>query len=314
MLAPNDKVVVTGAAGLVGQNLVRHLKIRGHESVIALDKHPRNTAVLRAEVPGVEVIDADLAEPGEWERSFEGARVLLLNHAQISGLSYEEFERNNVVSTRNVLRAARDWEVPYIVHISSSVVHSKADDFYSRSKTVQEEVVQSFGLPHCILRPTLMFGWFDRKHLGWLRRFLDRSPLFPVPGDGAFIRQPLYAGDFCKIVLACMDEQPQGAVFDISGREEITYIDMIRIIRRVTGAKTPIVRLPYPVFWALLWLAGKALRDPPFTTQQLEALVIPETFPTFDWPARFGVRQTPFEEAIRATFLDPVHSRIELEF
>ena len=86
MLAPDDKVVMTGAAGLVGQNLVRHLKTRGHESVIALDKHPRNTAVLRAEVPGIEVIDAGLAEPGAWERSFEDAtRTTFLDpvHARI---------------------------------------------------------------------------------------------------------------------------------------------------------------------------------------------------------------------------------------
>ena len=55
-------------------------------------------------------------------------------------------------------------------------------------------------------------------------------------------------------------------------------------------------------------------RDPPFTTQQLEALVIPETFPVFDWPARFGARHTPFEDAVRRTFLDPEQAHVELEF
>ena len=73
MLALTDKVVVTGTAGLVGQDLVRHLKIRGHEDIVALDKHPRNMAVLRAEVLGIEVIDAGLTESGEWEGSFEDA-------------------------------------------------------------------------------------------------------------------------------------------------------------------------------------------------------------------------------------------------
>jgi nucleoside-diphosphate-sugar epimerase len=135
-----------------------------------------------------------------------------------------------------------------------------------------------------------------------------------VPGDGAFIRQPLYARDFCEVVLACMAEQPAGEVFDISGREHVTYVDLIRTINRVTGARTPIVRVPYPMFWAVLWLAGRVLRDPPFTTKQLEALVVPERFPIFDWPARFGVRPTPLEDALRETFLDPVHAPIELDF
>ena len=39
-----------------------------------------------------------------------------------------------------------------------------------------------------ILRPTLMFGWFDRKHLGWLSNLMVSFPLFPIPGKGQFIR------------------------------------------------------------------------------------------------------------------------------
>ncbi len=314
MLSPHNRIVVTGAAGLVGQNLIRKLIARGHTAVVGIDKHPRNTAKLRELVPEAQVIEADLSVPGEWQRSFEGAKVVVLNHAQIGGLSYDVFERNNVRATVNVLQAARSVGVGFVVHISSSVVHSQADDYYVRSKAAQEEVVSASGLPHCILRPTLMFGWFDRKHLGWLRRFLERSPVFPVPGNGEFIRQPLYVGDFCDIIIACMTDRPSGAAFDISGREKISYIEIVRTIKNAVGARTPIVQIPYWLFWLLLWGAGKVLRDPPFTTQQLEALVIPETFPVFDWPARFGVHQTPFEEAVRQTFLDPKNSQVELEF
>jgi len=39
-----------------------------------------------------------------------------------------------------------------------------------------------------VLRPTLMFGWFDRKHVGWLKRFMERMPVFPIPGDGRMWR------------------------------------------------------------------------------------------------------------------------------
>jgi uncharacterized protein YbjT (DUF2867 family) len=70
------------------------------------------------------------------------------------------------------------------VHISSSVVNSRAGDFYTESKKAQEKIVVESGLPACLLRPILMFGWFDRKHLGWLARFMQRAPAFPAPGDG----------------------------------------------------------------------------------------------------------------------------------
>src|SRR3546814_4955123 len=73
-------------------------------------------------------------------------------------------------------------QVPYLVHVSSSVVNSQAVDFYTESKKAQEKLVVEAGIPHATLRPTLMFGWFDRKHLGWLARFMKRVPVFPIPG------------------------------------------------------------------------------------------------------------------------------------
>jgi nucleoside-diphosphate-sugar epimerase len=312
--AKNDKIVIAGAAGLVGQNLTRRLVAQGYRRILGFDKHPANTALLGAGVPGIEVIEADLALPGKWQRHLADANILVLSHAQISGVTYDVFERNNLDATSRLLEAISPDSAPFIIHISSSAVGSQADDFYSRSKRAQEVLVRESGLTHCILRPTLMFGSFDRKHLGWLRRFLERTPIFPVPGDGAFIRQPLYVGDFCDIVMACMAERPASQVFEISGLEHITYIEIIRTIRRVVKARTPIVKIPYSMFWGLLWIAGKVLRDPPFTTQQLEALVLPETFPMFDWPTRFGVRHTPFEDALRASFLDPEVGHIALEF
>jgi nucleoside-diphosphate-sugar epimerase len=313
-LDPATRIVIPGAAGLVGHNLLIRLQGAGCKNVVALDNHPTNLRHLRELTPDVEVVEADLAEPGAWQEHVSSADVVVMLQARIAATDPGLFERDNVVSTRNVLEAMQRGSAPYVLHLSSSVVRSQADDAYTQSKRRQEELVVESGLDYCILRPTLMFGWFDRKHLGWLRQFLAKSPLFPVPGNGEFIRQPLFVGDFCDIVIACMNERPEGEVFDISGLEEITYIEIIRTIKRVVNKRTPIIKLPYAVFWGLLWLAGKVWRTPPFTTGQLEALVIPETFPVFDWPGRFGIHQTPFEEAIRLTFLDPENADVELEF
>jgi nucleoside-diphosphate-sugar epimerase len=307
-------IVITGAAGLVGQNLVPRLKARNAGPLIAIDKHPANTATLARLHPDIRVIEADLAVPGDWRRALAGARALVLNHAQIGALTEEPFIANNVTATRNVLAAAKAGGVGYIVHVSSSVLNSQARDFYAQTKRAQEALVVESAIPACILRPTLMYGWFDRKHLGWLARFMARSPVFPIPGDGRYRRQPLYVGDFCDLIAACLDTPRPGQAFNISGQERIDYIDLIRAIRAATGARSAIVRLPYGVFRALLELYAVFDRDPPFTTSQLAALVIPETFEVIDWPAIFGVRATPLAEALRETFRHPVYSKVVLEF
>ncbi|MDP9562442.1 MULTISPECIES: NAD-dependent epimerase/dehydratase family protein [Agrobacterium] len=308
------KILITGAAGLVGQNIIARLKGVDGLEIIGIDKHPSNTALLRRLNPEIEVLEADLAVPGEWQNAFRGVDAVLLNQAQIGGLDEHEFIENNVTATENIVAAMRMHKTPYFVHISSSVVNSKADDFYTRSKTAQEQLIDTVtDIPHVILRPTLMFGWFDRKHLGWLRRFMDRTPAFPIPGDGKFIRQPLYVGDFAAIIISSMEKMPTGT-YDISGLEQVYYGDLINLIHSTVKPKARIINIPYTVFWWLLFVYGKVSAKPPFTTSQLEALVIPETFPVIDWPTVFGVEATPLRKAISETYLHPTYSKIVLDF
>ena len=307
------KIALTGAAGLVGQNLVPRLKSRGYRNIVALDKHGANTAILRRLHPDLTVMETDLAHDDDWQAAVADADVVILAHAQIGGLDEAAFTANNVTATERVIAAVRA-KAPYVVHLSSSVVESAADDWYVRSKDAQEKLVVGSGLPVVVLRPTLMFGWFDRKHLGWLARFMRKAPLFPIPGSGRYLRQPLYAGDFCDIIMACIEQRPTGKAYNISGQDKIDYIDLIRAVREACGARAPIVRIPYSLFWIMLYVYSLLDRDPPFTTKQLEALVTPDVFELIDWPGIFGVTPTPLNVALEETFGHPTYAKVVLDF
>jgi nucleoside-diphosphate-sugar epimerase len=309
-----EKIVLPGGAGLVGQNLIARLVDRGYRNLVVIDKHSANVKVLLRMQPQVQVIEADLAQSGAWESSLEGASSVVMLQAQIGGNDPEPYTRNNVISTRNVLAAMKRYQVPYLVHISSSVVESVAHDLYSNSKREQEQMVLGSGVPCIVLRPTLMFGWFDRKHLGWLSRFMRKVPVFPIPGHGRYLRQPLYVGDFCNIIGRCLESKQTGGVFNISGVERIDYVDMIRAIRDAVGARTAIVHIPYGLFKVLLDVWSKFDSNPPFTSAQLAALTAGDEFEVIDWPGMFGLRATPFAEAVREAYCDPRFSEIALQF
>lgn len=308
-----QKIVITGAAGLVGQNLLPRLKARGLGQIIAIDKHPTNIAILRRLHPDVEVIEADLSERGAWEQALEGCTQLMIGHAQIGGLFSAEYVKNNVTATERLLEAALRHKVPYAVNISSSVVNSKAVDDYTETKKAQEALVAQSGIKQVVLRPTLMFGWFDRKHVGWLARFMQKVPVFPVPGNGKFLRQPLYAGDFCDVIVSSLEREMTGA-YNITGQERLDYIDLMRAVKEAVNARARIVKIPYRVFWLLLKLNSLWDKNPAFTARQLEALVTPDIFEVIDWPGIFGVRATPLQEALHQTFRDPTYSQVALDF
>ncbi|MDM8557865.1 NAD(P)-dependent oxidoreductase [Candidatus Parabeggiatoa sp. HSG14] len=311
-MTKQDKIILTGAAGLVGQNLVVQLKKKGYRNIVAIDKHAYNLKILKQLHPDVETVLADLAE-GNKQDVFENAACVVMLHAQITGKHSELFTRNNITATERVLEAIHQYKIPFTVHISSSVVNSVAADDYTTTKKHQEKMVVKSGIKQCVLRPTLMFGWFDPKHLGWLSRFMERIPVFPIPGDGRYMRQPLYNKDFCRMIIHCIENQPDGVIYDVVGNEQVDYVDIIRTIKKVKKLKTLIIHIPYWLFYALLKIYAVFSRKPPFTADQLKALIAGDHFTGVNTEEVFKVKQISFEGAIRETFCDEEYSHIVLK-
>ncbi len=308
------KIIIPGAAGLVGQNLIIELKNQGFSNIVAIDKFRENLNILRKLHPDITVIEADVATPGNWQDAFQDGDVVVMLQAQIGSKHSDDFVRNNIKSADFIMETVKKYNIPYVVHISSSVIESVADDDYTNTKKAQEEIVIKSGVDYCILRPTLMFGWFDRKHVGWLSRFMQKVPVFPIPGMGKIIRQPLYVQDFCKIIVSAIKHKPENQIFNITGKEKIYYVDMIRQVKKAVAAKCLILPIPYALFWFLLKTYALFDKNPPFTTDQLKALVAADEFELIPWWDIFDVKPTSFEQAIRETFTDDVYSKYVLKF
>ncbi len=310
----DNKIVIFGAAGLVGHNLCLRLYDLGYTNIIGIDKNTTNTKILESLNICSKVISSDINNSSSWINAANNASVFILAHAQISSTLKEDFVKNNINSTNEICDFLKTQNNPYVIHISSSVVNSKASDFYTETKINQENIIINELSNYCILRPTLMFGWFDRKHLGWLSRFMTKTPIFPIPGNGNYSRQPLYVKDFCNIIAECIKKRPVNKIYDISGLDKILYIDIIKTIKRIKKTKTIILYLPIFLFRILLDIYSLFSKNPPFTSAQLDALIIPEDFPSNNWEKEFGIQRTNFDDAVQETFLNKKFSNIELEF
>ena len=142
---------------------------------------------------------------------------------------------------------------------------------------------------------------------------MSKIPVFPIPGHGRYMRQPLYVGDFCQIIASCLESKISGT-YNISGLERVDYIDIIRQIKHTIEAKCLILNIPYGLFDFLLKVWSLFDRNPPFTSEQLKALTAGDEFEMIDWPALFNVKPTPFSRAIDETFKDPTYSQVILDF
>lgn len=310
-------VFLPGGAGLVGLNLIALLQ-RSHPDwqLLVVDKKAEAVAIGRQLFPRVQFLCEDLTqvEGQQWPSAIQDCEACVMLQAEIGNTDPTQFERNNVQSTEVILDQLRQVGLNRLVHVSSSVVNSVATDLYTQTKRSQEELVLRQWPDAVVLRPTLMFGWFDRKHLGWLARFMQKLPVFPIPGSGRFIRQPLYVGDFCMLIQRCLEDPSLHGTYDITGLEKVSYLSLMRQLRRSVQARTWIIHLPIPLFGLLLQLWALISRQPAFTRSQLKALTAGDEFELIDWPGIFSVTPTPLAEALRITYQDPRYSQVEMPF
>ena len=311
------KVFLPGGAGLVGLNLIALLQ-SSHPNweLLVVDKKREAVSIAQQLFPAVTFLWEDLTQTAgqQWPVRIRGCDACVMLQAEIGNTDPSQFERNNVRSTEVVLEQLKQAGIPRLVHVSSSVVNSVATDLYTQTKRSQEQLVLKQWPDAIVLRPTLMFGWFDRKHLGWLARFMQKLPLFPIPGSGRFIRQPLYVGDFCRLIQRCLENQSLCGVYDITGLEKLSYLSLMRKLRRAVDSRTWIIHLPIPLFGFLLQVWALVSREPAFTRPQLKALTAGDEFEVIDWTAIFSVTPTPLAEALRITFQDPRFSQVEMPF
>ncbi|MFC1994092.1 NAD-dependent epimerase/dehydratase family protein [Chloroflexota bacterium] len=256
-------VVVTGAAGHVGANLVRAL-ISQHRPTRAL-VHVDRQAV---EGLDVEVAEGDVRNPESLFKAFDGADVVYHLAADIPLLKekWPLLESVNIAGTRNVVEACLSSGVRRLVHFSSIhaisqepmnaevnesclLAESRHDQLYGRSKAAGEREVYrgiEMGLDAIVVSPTAMIGPHDYKpsHFGRALLALAQGKL-PALVAGGF--DWVDVRDVVAGAMRAEERAPSGAKYLLSGHW-ISLRDLAGQVEEITG-------IPAPGFLCPMWLA-----------------------------------------------------------
>lgn len=298
------KYILPGGAGFVGKNIVRVMLSKGikPQDITIIDKNSKGINYLKKNYPKVNSHLYDLSEKNnEWMKLFDKHDIIILLAAQIKAKTYEPFKKNNIDSTKNVLIAAKKYNIKKIIHFSTAAVLSVRKDDYAKTKKVAEDAVVSSGLIYTVIRPSMMFGPLDDKNIGWLIKFSTWVPVFPIPGDGKYPRQPIYIDDICQLIIAWAKEMQKGKlknkIFSINGKVlEFGY--MCRTVVKKVGGLRIAVNIPAPIFKFALQCYNLIVPDPQFTSDQVDSLTSGDLFDQREWWKEYNIKLTPFDKGV----------------
>lgn len=216
-----DTIVITGAAGWLGQNLVR--EVAPDRAVVrCLVQTDEEATLLSLVSPSVQPVVGDVRDPTALDRLFDGTAGATVVHAAaiIHPLQrVQELHDVNVGGTQLVLDRARRAGVGRVVHISSNspfganptTDHRFTEDSpfnpylgYGRSKADAEGLVATAfergDLETVVLRPPWFYGPFQpERQTQWFRAV--RKGRFPLVGDGTNRRSMVFTGNLVHGVL-----------------------------------------------------------------------------------------------------------------
>ncbi|MBL8319485.1 MAG: complex I NDUFA9 subunit family protein [Burkholderiaceae bacterium] len=246
------RIVVLGGTGFVGRAFAARCAGAGLQwQLVVPTRRLAHGDGLRP-MPRLELLEADVHDPGTLERLFAGAEAVVNLVAILHG-NAAQFEAVHVELPRRIAAAMRATGLRRLVHVSALGVGDDAPSMYLRSKTAGEAVLRSAGLDLTILRPSTIFGIEDR-FLNLFAQLQSVVPVMALPGAEVTF-EPVWVRDVASVLLRCLEDRATiGKTYELTGPQVFTLAELVRKAGARRGHARPIVPMPAALARAQAWL------------------------------------------------------------
>jgi len=249
--------VVTGGAGFIGSHLVDAL-LAQNVSVRVIENYSTGRPENLSHVAGrVELIEADIATGGNWQKSLEGADWVFhlgaLADIVPSIQRPSDYFQANVVGTFNVLEASRHAQVKRFVYAASSSCYGIPDSYptselaeirpqypYALTKRLGEELVMHWAsvyqLPAISLRLFNVYGPRSRTSGTYgavfgvfLAQKLAKKP-FTVVGDGTQTRDFTFVTDVASAFVMAAESSHRGEIYNVGSGRTVAVNHLVELL------------------------------------------------------------------------------------
>ncbi len=232
------RIVIFGASGRVGLDLVAKLLANGHE-IIAITRN--NAALLSQFQDKIQIFHHDVRQmiANDFQKIFQSHDIIInVAHARLT-----EFILPHCLPSQ------------YFCNIGSMRIRSNVPNIASESvKNALILCEKSCPCPWVMINPTMIYGAKGERNIAVLLKLLRYMPLVLLPKGANQMVQPIHQSDVVEAIAQVVNLHyfPNHAL-NIAGASKISYHEMLKIIGASIGKKIKILELP-KIFTPLLYL------------------------------------------------------------
>jgi len=286
IIGPDDRILVTGAAGFIGSRVVQCLLDRGFRNLVCFVRPSSEVAGIEAIIdrrpPGarIEVLRGNLLNREDCEAASKDTALILHLAAGIGEKSFTDAVLNSVEATRNLLSASLEWTcLRRFLLVSSFTVYSNCEkphgrlldescpieehpelrgEAYCFAKVKQEQVVTEYGkkhrIPYVVIRPGSVYGAGTSEITG--RVGIDTfGPFLHLGGSNTI---PFTYVENCAeaIVLAGLVKGVDGEAFNVVD-DDLPSSRQFLLLYKKNAKSFVSVYVPHMISYALCYLWEK---------------------------------------------------------
>lgn len=220
-------ILVTGATGNVGVELVNKLSSGGHPVRAFVRGRTRAAGIA---LPGTELIEGDFTRPETWLRALAGVERLFLLIPSSAEVEQQQ---------RDFVDAAKQAGVRHIVKLSQLGANERSSARFMRYHGAVENYIRESGIAYTFLRPNL----FMQGLLNFRPTISSQGAFYAAAGNAKV--SIVDVRDIASVAAAALTKSGhEGKTYDITGAEALTHAEMSNQLSKATGKLIQYIEVP----------------------------------------------------------------------
>lgn len=251
-------ILVTGYSGNTGKIFVeKFLSEHPNEIILGISRKKPNF-----NLPNLIEEEADLNNEAELRKLFLTYNIDSVIHIA------------NIMFSSSIMKLCAEFYIKKIILIHTTGMYSKYRSYSEAYIKIEEMIAEEYSnLNYVILKPTMIYGNSRDYNISKIIKFIDKSPIVPIVGNGNSLLQPIYVKDLAEIILRTYkNPSVLSGEYIVSGGSEITVRNLNRLIAKNLNKTRVYIHVPKFICLYAVRILNNLFKFNQITTEQINRL------------------------------------------